>query len=204
MRLGLLVGASAALASGAWGAIATFDSFTEGVLGPSFHDGGIRFYNPDNYTPEGSGFICERADGTLSGPFFSSPNALTLTGWVHGPNAGYSRVGSFYASVGGPSDYARVEVFYFYLTSTGNTIRMEALRHGVVVGTDSFVVTTPFQAHRTLEIDGPEFDEIRIVGSGPNEEGAMFALFDNFEIRGVPAPASALLLLLPLAGRRRR
>lgn len=204
MHLGMIVCASAAVASAAAGGIATFDSFTEGSLGTSFHDGGIRFYNPDNYTPEGSPFICERADGTLSGPFFSNPNALTLTGWVQGSQAGYSRVGSFYASVGGPSDYARVEVFYFFLVSTGNTISMQALRNGAVVATDSFVVTTPFQAHRTLEIDGPEFDEIRIVGSGPNEAGAMFALFDNFEIRGVPAPTAALLLVLPLAGRRRR
>ncbi|MCL4222442.1 MAG: hypothetical protein KJZ65_13845 [Phycisphaerales bacterium] len=204
MKVGLTVCCVGAVASAAVGGIATFDSFTEGVLGWSFWDAGIHFYNPDNYTPEGSRFICERADGTLSGPYFSSPNALTLTGYVPGPNAGYSRVGSFYASVGGPSDYARVEVFYFYLTSTGNTISMEALRNGVVVGSDSFVVTTPFQAHRTLEIDGPEFDEIRIVGSGPNEAGAMFALFDNFEIRGVPAPVSALVLVLPLVGRRRR
>lgn len=194
---------AAALGSAASGAIATFDSLTEGVLGYSFRTEGIRFYNPDNYTPEGSRFICERADGTLSGPYFSSPNTLTLTGWVPGPQSGYSRVGSFYASTGGLADYARVEVFYFFLTSTGNTISMEALRHGSVVATDSFVVTTPFQAHRTLEIDGEDFDEIRIVGSGPNDDGAMFAVFDNFEIRPVPAPATVLLAAVGLRRRRR-
>lgn len=182
--------------------IASFDSLIEGSLGSSFTDGGIHFYNPDNYTPEGSPFVCERADGTLSGPYFSSPNTLTLTGYSPGPGAAYSRVGSFYASTGSVADYASVEVFYFFLVDVGNVITLEGLLNGNVVVSDSFTVTTPSQAHATLMIEGEYFDEIRIVGSGDYQSGAMFALFDNITI--IPAPGALLPFGLIAFTRRRR
>lgn len=183
--------------------IATFDSLSEGIIGDAFTNGGIHFYNPDNYTVEGTTFVCERADATLSGPYFSAPNVLTMTGWVPGAQSAYSRIGSFYASTGSIADYASLEVFYFFLVDIGNVITLEGLRHGDVVISDSFTVTTPLQAHATLTLDGEYFDEIRLVGSGDYEAGAMFAVIDNVEIRPIPAPG-ALVPLALLSIRRRR
>lgn len=44
--------------------------------------------------------------------------------------------------------------------------------------------------HKTLAVSGVAFDELRLVASGPNDDGVAFIGIDN--VRAVPEPSSML------------
>ena len=85
---------------------------------------------------------------------------------------------------------------------------LEAISGGMVVANDSIVLASDpsgaFWVHHTLSVSGVEFESIRLVGSGPENQGAFFGQIDN--VRMVPAPGatSAAALAGLIALRRRR
>ncbi len=187
--------------AGAW--MATFDSLTEGDLGLSFIDSGITFFDLD----DGAGtppvpFSCERAEGLLSGPGFSAPNALGFGSWVPGPGAALQQCSSFKFTTGSVQTFASVDVFE-WLSPPGNTISLEAYAGGALVGSSSVVIPGNLLLnHWNLSVSGVAFDTLRLVGTGPGSLGTFIGLVDNVVV--VPAPASALGLGVLGVLRRRR
>ncbi|RJP34594.1 MAG: hypothetical protein C4547_10650 [Phycisphaerales bacterium] len=161
---------------------ANFDGFAEGSLGQSFQDGGIQFYDPDAYGLPGV-FVVEWASETLNDPDFSPPNALTMTGYSPGPQAAYSRVGTFRMKTGNVASSAKVQLFVF--DNSTNKINLEATLGGNVVA-ETFVHQQGVQGprHYTLELSDVAFDELRLYGSGDYQNGAFFGMMDNVEIGG--------------------
>lgn len=198
----VVLGAAASLRA----AMANFDSMSPQVTGPSFVDGGIRFFDSDN-----------RIDGTTPffgindltaeppGSMFSPPNVLAQTG-----SGAYSRFGECKAAMaeGSLAYVASVDVFYVDGTNSGNTISLEALRDGAVVMSD-FVVIGPNFAGRQVRLEvgyvsGPAFDTIRIIGRGNQQRGTFGGCLDNVRM-DIPAPgALGFGLVLVGVGMRRK
>jgi hypothetical protein len=197
---------------------ADFDSFTEGVLGTSFMDGGISFVEAKG-SPGGSDidFIIEDASGTSlftsSGSAFSSPNVLSSGGYSPGPSAGLSAQHGFSMDPGGLANAISIEGFFARRPdpATAHTVTLELTLGGTFAASTSLDLTTfasPFESHN-LSINGVLFDKATIYGtggSGPNE-GRFGGAFDNVLISVVPEPASAALWILAsfvfLSARRR-
>lgn len=194
-------------ASGARGALATFDSLSAGGIGETFIDGGIRFFDPDNRiigsTPL---FIINDISAEPPGTLYSPPNVLSETGSGGGP---LTRMGEFKAALedGTHGIMASVDIFYADFSGVaGNTISLEALLDGQVVAADSVVIGDIFQGRaRRFTVTGIEFDSIRIIGRGSLQDGVFLGSVDNVFI-GVPSPSAACVLLLsvPALVRRRR
>lgn len=200
----LCLALSYAGANVAGASIATFDSFAEGNIGPTFSDAGITFFNlDDRATPGYIDFSIERAEPTLSGAGFSPPNALGFGSWVPGPGAAFSQCGSFMFTTGAVETHASIDVFE-WLSPAGNTISLEAFRNGVLVASDSAVIPGNFQInHWTLSVSGTPFDTLRVIGSGPADRGIFIGLVDNVVVTPSPPAAFGLLALGALRRRRR-
>ena len=193
------------MTSSARSGIATFDSLDEGSASATFMDGGITFFDPDNYVNDDTDvFVIEQADGTLGGPFFSPPNALTMNGAAPGPEASFSRMGSFWATTGSVQDMVSIDLFLFVdALIENNTITLEAFLDKTSVGSHSFTMTSFGTFHRTLSISGVEFDTVRLHGAGDLDSGAWFGLVDNVVM--IPEPVTISLVGLVgmfVAGRR--
>lgn len=175
------IGLVAVMAMPAWAQVANFDGFAEGSLGTSFTDGGIHFFDPDAYGLNGV-FVAEWASDTLGGPNFSPPNALTMTGYSPGPQAAFSRVGSYKMSNGQVNNEGIVH--FFLIDNSTNTVTLEAFLAGRSVALDSHALgSTQQMVEFTLSIQGTDFDELRVYGSGSFENGAFFGMADNVVMR---------------------
>ncbi|MCC7291115.1 MAG: hypothetical protein IT449_03520 [Phycisphaerales bacterium] len=169
---------------GATASTSTFDEFVEGALDTSFTSGGVTFFDLDDRAGGTGIFTIEQADGTLSGPGFSPPNALGFGGWVPGPDAAFSQCGSFKFTTGSVQDYASVEVFE-WMSYAGNTISLEAYRNGVMVNSMTVDIPGNFQInHWSLTVSGVAFDTLRVNGAGPTDRGVFFGLVDNVLVSG--------------------
>lgn len=203
----LIVGACLAAGFGPGGtaqaSIATFDTLGEGALATSFSTGGITFFDLDDRAGGGPvTFTIERADGTLSGAGFSSPNTLGFGGWVPGPGAAFGQCGSFWFTSGTVQDFAAVDVFE-WRSYAGNRISLDAFLGGAMVNSTSIVLPGDGQLnHWYLSVSGVPFDTVRVNGSGPTDRGVFFGVVDNVVI--LPEPGVALALAVLCVVRRRR
>ena len=208
--LGLLVSISigAAGLKPAQAAFTNFDSLSEGFLTSTFTDGGITFFDSLDFNGFSSVFSAEQANGTLSGPFFSPNNVLGQGGFSAGPGAAFPATGTFKMTTGSVENFVSIEVFTFGSNHIGNSLNLEILLGGSVVGTTSFTVTGSAITHQNLSISGTNFDTARIFGTGSYQNGTVFARFDNAQLGAIPEPSTGVLLLLAaaggLVGRRRR
>lgn len=167
--------------------LASFDSVPEGILGATYSEDGIQFSHLDRYLGSTNElFVAEDASGSLSGsPGFTTPNTLGFGGWAPGAGAAYSRCGSFDITLP-PAIYDHVELALFVAGtgSAGNTITLEArLGGGFVISESHFISSAGFYATQ-LTIDGEDFDSLRVMGAGPQNSGAFFALIDGVLVRG--------------------
>lgn len=172
--------------AGAQTLTANFDSFTEGVAGTTLTDGAITVLNLDNAFPGGSNppFTIDQADATLSGQAgFTANNVLGFSGLVPGAQAGFTRCKSFDVQwTGGNAASAQLEVYDFG-GYAGNSITLQAIAGGVVVGSSSFTITAPFVVgHHTLAVSGVSFDTLRLIGGGPQDSGVFFAVVDSIRV----------------------
>ena len=163
--------------------VADFDGLPEGTAATTITDGGITFSNLNPAVGGVPVFSIERADGELAGsPGFTPRMALTVGGHAPGPAAIFGFTMSFEMSTGRIADSASIEVHEIF-GSAGNTIALEALFGGAVVASDVRMLTGAFGVqHHSLAVSGVVFDRVRVVGGGPSDEGAFFALFDHVVI----------------------
>lgn len=185
-------------AGAALGEIARFDNMPEGWVGESFSNGGIEFYGLDNRFEPNPWFGIEWATENLSefSPYFSPPNVLSWTILQIGPLTGFFRCGEFRFRTGEVENYASLELWDFSPVG-GNTVTLEAYMGAQLVNTDSItILARPPVHHYTLEVSGVPFDNLRLNGSGPFEQGCWFGPVDTV----VVAPEPTVLCGLALAG----
>jgi len=176
---------------------ATFDTLSEGYTATTLTDGGITFSNlsrdfPPN-TPDNPNFTIDAIGNVTSSDSlgsFASRNILSFGGYVPGNGYAFDRFGSMTISAGGQkASSASLEVFSDTFSSPNNTLTLEALLNGVVVATDSSLISsftpiTPggFAEHRTFGFSNIVFDQLLLVSSGPNNNGAVFLGIDNVSL----------------------
>ena len=200
----IAVVSSVALASPTLAATATFDSLDEGFSGTSITDGGITFSNLDERLSPAQGpytFYVEGATTEQLGSSFSAPNYLTTEGYVAGisPDLSFGRFGSARITTGQVEQAASLEVFSLLFSPSSNILTLEALLNGNQVASNSValadfeVVGTGPVLHKTLSVSGVAFNELRLVASGPDNDGVAFIGIDNVQV--VPEPTSTLGVL---------
>ncbi|MEG3436090.1 calcium-binding protein [Pannus brasiliensis CCIBt3594] len=191
---------------------ANFDSFTEGYSPASLTDGGITFSLLDRLMPPNSAdnpvFTVETigtvADSASLGTF-ATGNFLTFGGYAPGDGYAFSRFGSMDISAGGLGSSVSIDIISDAISSSNNTLKLEALLNGVVVAVDSALISdfTPivsggFASHRTFGFSNITFDSLRLVSSGPDNNGATFIGIDNVSITAdlsAPPPPSPNTLI---------
>jgi hypothetical protein len=182
--------------------LATFDDLVEGQTFTTLTNGGITFHDYDARfpgVPPPNIFCIEDASGDLTGmQGYSSPNTLGFFGYSPGSGTAFSRIGEIWFDAAMPGSGAFLELFV--INDPSNIVTMEAYSGGSIVATD--VVDLNFQGfmeHFTMSVDNTAFDTIRLVGSGPNNEGTFFAVVDNVSISTVPEPATLLYIVAGIA-----
>jgi hypothetical protein len=176
-----------ALAGSALGQ-ATFDAQSEGTFSTVISDGGFTFRDMDMRIPgENPPFTMaiEDASGTLAGVAgFTPPNVLGFGGYSEGPGCGFGRLGSVRIIPPAPASGATIEVFEFG-SEPGNSVVFAGYLNGQEVAR----ATTPILPccaihHYPLSISGAAFDELRLFGEGPGDQGVFFGLIDTVATGG--------------------
>ena len=187
-RLLICTLAAGALSNIAIAGTAKFDSIPEGIIGASFAEAGITFHDFDRRLPgDPNLFVCEWAEDTLSGPYFSAPNTLAFGGWSPGAAAAFSRCGEFWMTPDSVSNSISLELFE--ASPAGNTVTLELYLDTNVVDITMIVMPGGFNNHHTFSLQGTAFDSARLVGQGAQAEGCYFGLVDNVVIEGAaPCP----------------
>ncbi len=179
---------------------ATFDSFSEGDTSVTFTDGGITFSDLDERigtVPDS--FSIESTDSSLFGPSFSPPNYLTTEGFAPGSGFSFGRFGSARITPQIEGTVASLDIFSF--SGSPNILTVEALLNGTLVASD--FITFDFGSgvlSQALTISSVQFDELKLVASGSQDDGVIFIGIDNVSITPVPEPTTIALLGIGLAG----
>jgi len=178
-----------------------FDTLAEGTVGSVLTDGGITFSDLDQRIPGPHGpytFSIESTDGAQFGPLFSPPNYLKAGGYAPGSGFSLGRFGSARITFEEGSA-ASVSIAIYSGFDATNVLTLNALRQGSVVGsaTIGFSQIVDWQTN-TLSISGVVFDELRLVGSGQQNDGTVFIGIDNVAINTVAEPTTVLPLTLGL------
>ena len=202
--------ALAAVSTAAIAEFANFDDLVEGQTFTTLTNGGITFHDYDARfpgSPPPNIFCIEDASGDLTGlPGYSSPNTLGFFGYSPGSGTAFSRVGEIWFDAAVPGTDVSLELFV--VSDPANIVTMEAYSGGAVVGTDIVNLNfAGFMDHFTMSIGGVAFDTVRLVGTGPNNEGTFFAVVDNVSITTVPEPGTFIAVgagIALLALRRRK
>ena len=177
--------------------VADFESLAEGFYGDTIEVGGITFFEPDDrLSPPGSQ-IWAIDDGTGVWEInpamldFIQGKTLQINGYSGGPN-GYAflRAGSMRMTTGQIETEASLNVNFVVDDINGsyssNMLTLQALLGGSLVATDRIQLDVVLGMARsfnfgaaTLSISGVEFDELRLVSSGPYQNGAWQGGIDN-------------------------
>jgi len=190
LLLGSLALAALAASADAQVAFANFDNQPEGAYGPVFQENGFTFFDLDQDNGNGAGapFNLDDFSITLAGqPAFGAPNCLDWGAIGVGGVGTVGRIKRLKISTPWPSE--KVQVLFYVLPSlaAGNTITAQALSNGVVVDTDNRTIpTVNTYVPITMVVEGASIDEVRILGSGPNQNGAFFACIDRVRADAQP------------------
>ncbi|NJO75278.1 MAG: PEP-CTERM sorting domain-containing protein [Leptolyngbyaceae cyanobacterium RM1_406_9] len=206
-----------AISSGAIAAVATFDSLSEGTAGTTLTDGGITFFDLDQRLADTiPSFSIESAAPELFDSSFSAPNYLSFGSFAEGEEFGFGRFGSTRIAAGTPGTAASLDLFSLLFSPSSNALTLEALLGETVVASTS-VALSAFEpigedglVRQTVAIADVTFDQLRLIASGPDDDGVVFIGLDNVRIEettSVPEPASVASILAIgalLIGIRRR
>lgn len=187
-------------------AIATFDSFSEGFSETTITDGGVTFFDLDQRSPAllPYTFSIEGTTEDYLGSFFSSPNYLAFGGFAVGADASFGPFGSARITTGEVAESASLEVFSPLFSPSTNILTLEAFLNGNLVASNSValadfeIIGTDTLLRQTFTVSGVTFDELRLVASGPEDDGVAFIGIDNVRINNVasvPESTSALSVL---------
>jgi hypothetical protein len=178
---------------------ANFDDLPESSLGHSFSDGGIGFSSLDQRLPGRTivgnfGIVAT----TAILPGFSEPNFLTFGTFGVGISDGYAfgRFGSADINFQGTGTSASMDIFGSSNLSS-NTLTLEAILGGNIVASDTvnfYGSSSATPVFRPLSISGI-FDSLRLVASGPDENGTVIFGMDNVSITVVPEPPVSVFAL---------
>jgi hypothetical protein len=170
---------------------ANFDSYSEGVIGQIFTEGGITFSNLDkNLGSAPDTFVAEDTTQDLTGmPGFTPPNCLGFGGYSPGPGTGFSRTLSFDMATGQIESEAHLDLWDGG-SYGGNTISLQAFSGGTMVASDTQTVPNGgFIHYYHFSVSGVSFDTVRVQGGGPSDNGVFFGVVDNVHIGQAPPGA---------------
>ena len=186
--------------------IANFDSFTEGYASATIEDGGITFSELDRRLIETPRLVIDdvsgdnRFLGTLT-----PPNCLNPGSYSPGPTGCTSRFGSLHISFEGLADKASTDIFIGGYDSKNKQLTLQAFLEDSLVS--QTVLEVPDMGgiyQRQMTLSNTLFDDLRLVASGPDNNGVVFMALDNVHIFLVPEPATLLLLGLGAVVLRRK
>jgi hypothetical protein len=222
-RLLSIVAATTVAGQALAGGFSNFDSQTEGVIGPSFTDGGITYFDLNNdsgINPDGSAFvpgeygtdfIIENATLAVNDfpGFLSGPNALSFGhSFVPGDNLSINILSTFSMTTGQIENSADMDFVYYENGPWGAIeLHLYAMLAGSVVGEDVVVISDlggrDNAAGGHFSISGVNFDTLVFNAKFADGTSTAFAgIFDNVSI--VPAPGSLAILSIGCVGLTRR
>jgi hypothetical protein len=225
LGVALIVGASSAIASA--DVFSDYENLSEGFKGQTFAHEGVVYRDVNNvsgFYPDGMPFgptdngnevIVEQASlFYVDFPTYGSPvNSLTFgSAFVPGDNLTIGALASVWMDV--PlSNAVSFDIGYYENGPWGGVqYRLEALRNGQVIGSDSFIIdgSDPGRDNPTfdtLSLSGVEFDQLHLFGWLNGNYTAPRGMIDDFSLTAVPEPttigALGLASLLTLRRRRR-
>lgn len=200
-----------------------FENLSEGFLGASYTADGITyrdvnnvsgFFPPSDGVPGdpftqadlGDQVIIERAVPLFDDfPDFGTPNNAMTFGntYVNGDNLSIGALASVYIDVPWIGNSVSFNLAYYENGPWGNIeYRLDAIRNGSVVGSDSFLIADgggrDNATFRTMSISGVEFDTLQLYARLDGDYTAPRAIIDNVAIQAAPVPEPATLAALGL------
>lgn len=237
MRAAVIVGLATAMAavglttrSASADIFSDYEDLAEGGYGSSLTHNGVTYRDINNvngFFPDGAPMtpgdlgtdvIVENAGlFYVDFPEFGSPtNALTFgSAWISGENLSIGALASVWMDLDTVGNAVSFDIGY-YENGPWGTIeyRLEALRDGAVVGSDSFTIAGAADdpgrdnpTFSTMSLSGVEFDQLHLYAWLEGNYTGPRGMIDNLTITTVPEPASALAGIAGLgllALRRRR
>ena len=215
-------GSSVALAD----VFSNYEELSEGFKGQTFVHNGVTYRDVNNvsgFYPDGMPFgptdngnevVVERAVPFYSDfPTYGSPvNSLTFgSAFVPGDNLTIGALASVWMDMPTPSNAVSFDIGFYERGPWGGVQwRLEALRNGAVVGTDTITIASGGDRDNptfdSMSIGGVEFDQLHLFGWLNNAYTAPRGMIDDLTITAVPEPTTLGLLGAAglLAVRRRR
>ena len=187
-----------------------YENLTEGFKGQTFNHQGVTYrdanrvsgFYPDgipfNDTENGNEVIVERAVPFYADfPTYGSPvNSLTFgSAFVVGDNLSIGALASVWMDLAQVGTSVSFDLgFYENGPWGGIQWRLEALRNGQVVGTDTITISDlggrDNPTFQPMGISGVEFDQLHLFGWKTNGYTAPRGMIDDLTITAVPEPAS--------------
>jgi hypothetical protein len=206
-----------------------YENFDEGFLGESFTYEGVTYHDANmvsGHYPDGgeafgpgdpgSEFIIERATYFYNDfPDYGSPvNCLTFgRAYIEGDNLSLGALASIWMDLDQLGTAVSFDLGYYENGPWGGIeYRLEALRNGDVVGSDSFIISNlggrDNPTFSTMAISGVVFDQLHLYGWLNDEYTVPRGIVDDLSITAVPEPGLTALLgvagLLAIGRLRRR
>lgn len=201
-----------------------FEDLSEGFLGTSFTKDGITYRDVNNvsgFYPDGEPFgagdpgdqvIIERAVPLFEQfpEYGSANNAMTFgSAYIVGDNLSIGALASVFIDVPWLGQSASFDIAFYENGPWGDIeFRLDALRNGSVVATDSFVLAGGGDRdnpnYTSMSVAAAEFDTLHLYATLNGEYTAPRGIIDNVAIQAVPEPATLAALGLGAAALLRR
>lgn len=230
MRYGLRTVAAAlsglACATASADFFSNYEDLAEGAYGTSLAHNGITYRDVNQVSgvfPDGSTFtpddlgptvIVERATLFYNDfPGYGSPNNTLTFGnaFIPGDNLTIGALASVWMDLDTLGTSASLDLAYYENGPWGGIeYRLEALRNGAVVASDSFVIAgidgRDNPAWRTMSVAAAEFDTLHLFARFDGQFSGPRGMIDDLSVVSVPEPATlgALVFAMGAAVRRRR
>ena len=204
-----------------------YENLSEGFLGTTYSQDGLVYRDVNNVTgvdldgsPFGPGdlgdqLVLENATFFYNDfPTYGSPiNALTFgNAFVVGDNLSIGALSSVFMDYASLGIAASLDLAFYENGPWGGVeYRLEALRNGNVVASDSFLIADgggrDNATFRTMSVSGAEFDSLHLFAIKNGEFTNPRGMIDNLSITSAPVPEPGTLAVLgigALAFLRRR
>jgi hypothetical protein len=203
-----------------------YEELSEGFMGQTFAHNGVTYRDVNNvsgFYPDGEPFgpndngrevIVERASlFYIDFPTYGSPvNSLTFgTSYIPGDNLTIGALASVWMDLAEVGSGVSFDLAFYERGPWGGIQwRLEALRNGSVVGSDTLTIASGGDrddpTFATMSISGVAMDQLHLYGWLNGHYTAPRGMIDNLTITAIPEPAGTGVLggLSLLLARRRR